>query len=371
MAFVNEYGRSPKSTYVPNWTGGTPGFGTDHVIDASTERAGWAGLVWHPTVKSGNISIRKIGVSLGTVAVNAASVIRFSLQDVSLTTGPIYQPDGTQDQTVDVAGSTFSSNAWLWTGALSADRTIAIGDRLAVVAEYTTFTAGDSIVFNAVNNFGATMHIGLGGRAILYTGTWGGLSNRIGVIALECADGTYAFLDPMVPVTAFTTTSIASGGAIKRAGAIFRVPTPRKIDEIGLLLAVSTGADGTLVLYDTDGTTQLAAVSVDANAVETTSPRICSAVIPAVTLSAGVDYRVAWLAGATAATLYGISVAAAGLLDGYPGGQQCHHTEHNGTSWSQTTTQRPFVYLGFSAFDDAAGSSGDTGGMRRFNAPFN
>ena len=82
-----------------------------------------------------------------------------------------------------------------------------------------------------------------------------------------------------------------------------------------------------------------------------------------ITLSAATNYRLAFVGTSTTnTTVYYGDVNAAGYMDGFILGQNAHWTQHDGTSWSQTTTRRPQFGLGYSAFHDGA-SSGGTGFM--------
>jgi hypothetical protein len=97
-------------------------------------------------------------------ALNAASAVRISLQNVSAADG---FPDGVQDQTVDTTGASVTANAVIG-GLLSAARTVAAGDLLAVVVEYETFTAADTFNIAEVSTRGGTASADLMNRAFPY-----------------------------------------------------------------------------------------------------------------------------------------------------------------------------------------------------------
>lgn len=346
--------------------GTSPALTTNGLMDASGEKVAIIGSVWHPTVKSGTINIRKVHFLVGAKTLNGASAFQISLQTVSATAGPPYQPDGTPDQTASL--SSLTANAYNSSGNLSADRAVDlsavnIGDTnsrwLAVVFEYTTFTAADSVIING-NNTARTASL-LGGQMLLNTGSWAVLAGTGGIVVLECDDGTFAFLKGCAPWLSFSSASIASNGAIRRAGNKFRFPTERKLSSIALAIACQNGADGRLVLYDSDGTTELASVDVDNDAVYAASAYgLAEAPIPDITLAANTYYRLVFVAGTTTSTtIYCGNVNAAGHMDGIVFGQECHWTEHDGSAWTETTTRRAFCGLGFSAFNAAGG-----GGVR-------
>lgn len=343
--------------------GANPAFSTTTVIDASTEKVAIVGAVWHPTVKTGTINIRKVHFRCGAVTFNAASVLRVSLQNVSATAGPPYQPDGTQDQTVDMTSLT--ANAMNTTGNLSADRAVdlsadSLGDAnsrwLAVVWEYQTFTAADSVVINGISSENNGWQ-GMSGNQMLNTGSWAFTTNMTGIVILECDDGTFAFIENATVFSAVGSASVASGGAIRRAGLKFKFPQELKADRFYLDMQIPNGCDGRLVLYDSDGTTELRSVDIDNDAVSAAGVgRFMCAVVEPVTFTADTFYRWVFLAStATSGVVYYADVAAAGHMDGLVGGQDMHWTEHDGTNWTDTTTRRPHFVIGVSAVHDGTG----------------
>jgi hypothetical protein len=351
---------------------GVPSFLTTAVMDASTEKLAIVGCVWHPTVKTGTINIRKVHFRVGALTFNAASTIRVSLQNVSATAGPPYQPDGSQDQIYDFAsGAGLTANAWNATGNLSADRTVSmsatnIADAnsrwVAVVFEFQAFTAADSLVLSAMSansGNGALEHL-IGGSMLLNTGSWAIANCQASVVALECDDGSFAFLTGSRPVSAISSATIGSGSAIRAAGMKFRFPMEVQIDAIGLMLTVQNGADGDLILYDSDGTTVLASVAVDNDAVFSTAARVAVGQIPAITLAANTYYRLVFVSStATTATMNYVEVNTAALMDGFVGGQNFHWTQRDsGGTWTDTTTRRPLFAMKLCSVHDGTGGGG-------------
>ena len=372
MTLTNEKGLIPLFyDYGIERSGGVITFSASGVMDATAEKVAFVGSVWHPTVKTGTINIRKVHFRCGAIAINANSEVRCSLQNVSATAGPPYQPDGTQDQTYDfkTAATTLTQNAWNKTGNLSADRVIdlsadSLGDAnsrwLAVVWEYQVFTAADSVVISSLTDAGA-FNWGLGGNLLLNTGSYAIVSNRGAVVALECDDGTFAFLRNACVFSNLATASVASNAAIRRAGVKFKFPTQRKINSFGFYFStLPNGSDGRLVLYDSDGTTELVSVDIDNDAVSVTANRAAEIEFSPVTLAADTYYRFVFVAGTITALAiaYG-DVSEVGLMDGCILGQDAHWTQHDGSAWADTTTRRPFFALGVSAVHD-----GPAGGIK-------
>lgn len=350
---------------------GFPAFNTTGVIDASTEKVGIAGRIWHPTIKTGTINIRKVHFRLGALTFNALSTIRCSLQSISATAGPPYQPDGSQDQTYDFAtGTGLTGSAWNSTGNLSADRAVdlgayGIGDAnspwLAVVFEYTTFTAADSFILSGISpaSSAASEHL-IGGSPLLNTGSWAALNNGTSIIAFELDDGSFAFMEGGRPISAISSTAVGNASAARAAGLKFKFPVEVNIDCAGLLVAVQNAADGNFILYDSDGTTALRTLPIDNDAVISTSARVAVHRFAPVTLAANTFYRLVFVASVTTTTtVYYVSANSAALMDGFAGGQNFHWTSRDsGGTWTDVTTQRPMVYMRVSSIHDGAGGGG-------------
>lgn len=362
---TNEIGLTPISFDYGYNGANEPAFSTTLLMDASLESVAFVGFVWHPTVKTGTINIRKVHFRAG--AVTAAVGFRVSLQDVSATAGPPFQPDGVVDQ---FATMTPTANAWNTTGALSADRAVdlsvygagtANSRLLAVVFDYGTFTAGDSVVISSIATGITNQFSQIGSISMLNTAAWALNTTVAPILVLECDDGTFAFMSGAVPYSAISTATTANNAALRAIGVKFKVPTQRKVDFIGLGIRVPNVADGSLILYDSDGITALATIPIDNDAVRGASNQAyaCGFIQP-VTLLANTFYRLAIVPTTTTAiTVPFVSVNAAAHMDGLILGQNAVYTTASDTpptTWTDTTTQRPFFALGFSAFHD--GGSG-------------
>jgi len=349
--------------------GGTPAFSTLLTMDATAEKAAIVGMVWHPTVKTGTINIRKVHIMCGAVTLNAASAFRVSLQNISTTVGPPPTPDGTQDQYYDF--TTLTANAWNTSGNLSADRTVDLSADsasdsnsryLAVVFQYQTFTAADSVIVRtlAIGGGGGNLYSGLSCCLLDTAGTYNQTTGNAGIIALECDDGTFAFLEGCQPVSALGTVTVANNITARRAGFKFRVPAEIKIDRLSLYLTYPTSRTGRFVLYDSDGTTELRSVDFDyRHTAGAGAARYHTVVFEPVTVSANTYYRWVFLAtSANTTTVFYFDVNAAALMDGFVFGQDLHWTEYDGASWTDTTTRRPHPGIGLSAVHDGSGGGG-------------
>jgi hypothetical protein len=379
MSLVNFPGQGPVCIENPFSIGGTPVLLTTGVIDASTEKFAVLGQIFHETKKTGTINIRKIEWRGGAITLNTASTLRLSLQNVSLTAGPPYQPDGVQDQTFDYIGSTNppTANAWNTTGNLSADRAVdltannvsdANSTWVAVVFEYQTFTAADSVIISGVNRnitSGTPIpDVNFQGYCLLNTGTWGTVAGGGPIIAFECDDGTKAFMVGAAPYTSVSTVLVANNAAVRAAGLKFSFPFECSIEDIGLLLTIPNGCDGTLVLYDSDGTTVLKSYTLDNDAVASTTARMGYIKPGQQTISANGGQRLVFVASTTnAASVHYATLNSSALLAGCSGGTTHMWTQRDsGGTWTDTATQRPFSFIRLSAVHDGSGSGG--GGLR-------
>jgi hypothetical protein len=346
------------------------------LMDASGEEVAFVGFVWHPTVKSGTINIRKVHFRCGAVTLNVLSTFTVSLQGVSATAGPPYQPDGTTrgSGAGGFSNMTLTANAWNTSGAFAADVPVDLSvygagtanSRLLAVVFTNTFTALDSIIISSITTAGNTNPFTeIGGSGLLNTGAWAKLDLTSPVLVLECDDGTFAFMENGFPFSALSNATTATGGTFRAIGAKFSVPTERKLSTIGMLLAIQNGCDGNINLYQSGNDTALVSVPIDNDAVlipSTSNPRWAIANITPITLAANTYYRLVFVPStATAATVFYGDVNAAGHMDGCVLGQNAHYTTASDTpptAWTDTTTRRAFFALGFSAFHDGAGGGG-------------
>jgi hypothetical protein len=243
------------------------------VIDASADKVAFVGRVWWAD-GAATKDCRKVHFRLGAVTAGTAT-FRVSLQDITLTSGPPMQPDGTPDETWTVATSSLTGNSWNSSGNLSADRTLARGSLIAVVFDYSAFTSGASIVIGSIRAVeNATGAVPRQGGAILdATGTWV-LQANVPNVRLEASDGTYGFLGYDLPYSAvntrtFNSGSSGAGGGLNAGderGLEWTVSHPISVGGCGLYLTQSASSDCDIVLYS--GTTALETVSIDANAVQ-------------------------------------------------------------------------------------------------------
>ena len=335
------------------------------VIDASGEKIAIVGYVR----KAGDLS--KVHTRMGTVSLNAASQIRTSFQNVLLSSGQ-GDPDETQDQFRDTAGSAITSNAWFSSGIVSSDgtdtgakRTVAVGDLLAVVWEYQAFTAADTLTVHGLNGLSnASAQFGRPAHGRIKTGgSWQANvpTEYNPILVLEYSDGSFDTLDGCWPIDNFNAPAFNNGSTPDERGLCFRLPFPATVE--GAIVRVDLDAAADLVLYDS-GSSALATVSLDENfRFQTSGHNLRALFASPQNLSANTTYRLALKpTSGTNVTFYDWTVTNANYLNNFQGGASWKHTERTDAgAWTDTTTKRPWMSLILSKFDDGAGAAGGIG----------
>jgi hypothetical protein len=234
------------------------------IIDAANEKIAAIGRVYWPGGAGGTKDIRKIGFRFGAVTKTNGSGLTLSLQDVDLTTGPVYQPDGTQDQTYAIANgnAAFATNTWFLSGNLSADRTVNFGDLLATVLEYdgSGYQAGDSVIMSLLA--AGTSISGIS----LYTGSWASIGFAPPIL-FEFSDGTFGSYFGSMPFS--TASNLAYSDSTNPDENGVRIVMPFAAVVSGAMVNLGTVTNTStydVVLYD-GADNVLASVSVDPNAI--------------------------------------------------------------------------------------------------------
>jgi hypothetical protein len=339
---------------------------TNFLIDASAEKVAFVIRV----PKTGTLN--SVGFLLGTVTQAPASGLKVSFQDVDTSTG---NPDGTGDQFATVT-SGLTSNSWVdvsstgYMGAggagSGAKRSVTVGDRLAIVIEFASFAASDSLnIVAAATGTSVTMNYQC--YVDHFTASWAKSAATNPIFSLKYDDGTYAVMPEVLPITGFGTLSYNQNTVAQdEAGLIFQVPFSCKVSGCWYDADIDGTAD--FVLYDSDGSTSLGSFSVDNNVRNSTGNGAGFGYFTGgeKTLTVNTSYRLIFKPTSTTnVILKYFDVNSAALLDQMPGGQTCHFTSRvDAGSWSQTTTRRPLMGLLISALDDGVSAGGSGGGIR-------
>lgn len=333
------------------WGAAAPAFGNNRTIDATAEKAGMVFQV----PKTGTIDA--VGFLLGTVTQAPTNGLKVSLQDPS-TTG---LPDGTPDQYRVVPVGSISTGAWITTGLITSDgtdggakRSVTRGDVLCVVIEFSSFVAGDNL--NIQERTG-----GLNDGAMPYvvadTGAWAKSTNTGDpVVALKYDDGLYYPAPRCYPMSALTTLAVNTGTTPDEIGLKFRVPVGIKVGGLWIRRSQTAARDVTYKLYDSDGSTVLKSFVDDGDFGSGNNRYLLFS--SEVTLVANTYYRLTALpSSASSLNFYYFDVAAAGIMDAIPGGQDMHWTQRTDAgAWTDTTTRRP--WMGLLITDITSGSGG-------------
>ncbi len=314
---------------------------------------------------TGTKDIERLQFRFGSVTKAGGSAMTLSLQDVDTANGPVIRPDGTQDQTVAIANADagFAANTWYRTGTLSANRTVSNGDLLAMVLE---FDGGGRLGADTVSLSGLALSSGVtypinqqGSCVDDNTGSTWTVRNVLPCIILEFSDGTFGTFWGSIPAKTVNTHAFASNSGADEYALKITTPFELDLDAVGGFVAPGTGANFDLVLYS--GTTALATCSVDANAINSTSPRpITRSFEPETGLSAG-DYYVSFKPTTTTnITVYSYDVDNVAFLDllGPFGREITYATRVDAGSWTETTTRRLFAWAGLSGVPTAGGGGG-------------
>lgn len=333
--------------------------GTGVQIDASGEKFAWIGRVWNKDRASKNIT--KVGFRLGTCSGIASNTLTVSLQNVDTTTGPPYQPDGTQDQTATIAAGSLTSNAWVLSPALSASRSVSYGELIAVVAEYTSFSGTPVVQFSQIigssNSFPSVQS-----GPMLFTASWAAVTQYSNIL-LEFDDGSFGTLSDAYPCATINTHTFNSGSSPNEHALAFTVPFKCKVDGIyAWMNSTAATADFDLVLYDSTPTA-LASCSFDSNALRSTIGGYHIGEITEQTLNAGTQYYITVKpTTANNCAVYSFDVNAANHFQAWPGGTSWQYSTRSGGSFAaHTTTRRLMAGIRISALSDDASSGGSVG----------
>ena len=319
-------------------------------IDASGEK--FAAVV-HAS-KTG--TLEKVAVRFGTVP--SAQDIKVSFQDLDAATG---DPDGTVDQFRVIPSASVVANTWFETGIISSDgtdggtkRSVTMGQDLFVVFEFdSTVGSVGFVTFDEINqNFP---------YVDLFTTSWVKDWEAMAV-ALKYDDGTYAELEPILPIKTVETSSHNSGSTPDEIGNITRLSY--KARAVGIWLYANIAGDSTVILYDSDGSTVLGSKVIDKEYRASTSADIVYVRFSApVTLLKDTDYRITLRPDtATAVTLNRFTVDSTALMAACPLGANTHSTHRtDARAWTEVPTERAFMGLLIDQLSDDVGAGGGPG----------
>lgn len=195
------------------------------------------------------------------VSTAASFTLRVGLRDLDTANGPPGRDDGTVDQFGTHVNPASNTN---FTTTLSAARTIATGDRLCVVWDFSAYTSG-SIRVPAGWTVVANEHQGF---VTFFNGTTYTLVTTVmaPMVTLEATDGTFGLFVPGVPVMTATTTTVtfANDDTPDERALAFTTAQAASAIDWGFLVTTVAGGSFEIVLYNAAGTALNTAV-FDAN----------------------------------------------------------------------------------------------------------
>lgn len=286
-----------------------------------------------------------------TATVTTGATVDVRLETVDAATGA---PTGTLVDTNSNAALVIADandNVWFEV-TLTAPATVTKNQRIAIVIVNPAVSPGTLNIVRFSN------HTANDPYNALFTGTWA-LDDRAPVMAVRYDDTSYPAILGAFPCSVIGQTSFNTSSAPDEIGLFFRCNFNQRA--AGVWAWVELDGDTDVKLYDSDGSSVLETVSFDKDVRGATSGRLTVAYFTTPrTFTPNTDYRLTILP--TTATSSGIGLmtfAAAALLDAIPMGQTWHKTERtNAGSWTQTTTQRPFMGLILDQLDDGVSAGG-------------
>jgi len=311
----------------------TMSIGSSTALTASTHKICIVGTVQ----KSGVIS--SVSFRLGAITKGLTTELLVSLQDVDTANGPPGRPDGTVDQSGTISTANIVANTVV-TATLGTTRSVTVGDLLAVVVEFNTFNASDSIVVSTLGGASQAIVNSLVGLSH-YNGTAWTLSiTGIPIVSLGYSDATANSIHGALPLTSITANSFNVDSSPDERG-IRWVPAYTQV-VAGLWAMAIASADHALVLYDSGGT-ELASVAVDANTVRVSAIRPQWRYFSSpVTVTAGSTYYLTIRpATATNITTYTFGLAASADREAWPLGTEADGATRTGAgAWTISSTSR-------------------------------
>lgn len=318
-------------------------------IDASGEKLAFVFQV----PKSGTLDKAEFRIG-STLTFAGGSVLRVSFQDVSTTTG---DPDGTQDQYRDM--SSLTGGAWNVPGLMTSDgtdtgtkRTVTKGAMLAVVLEYQTFVATDTLGVSMLTKTASDPDFNLGYSSQFASSVWTKLG-RYPLLSLKYSDGTYASPKGSLPISGNAVVSFNSDSTPDERGLRFQLPFPARLS--GFTAQADLDQATSFVLYDSAGTAiSGGTVTTDPDIRETASAARSHYEFDAsIELAANTAYYLLMKPSAASpdVSLTEFDTASAAIMAGArPGGEWYFAQRTNGGAISTTTTKRPAIQLFFDGF---------------------
>jgi hypothetical protein len=329
----------------------------------ATQKIAYMGQVHNADFATKNI--QGIKYRQGNLTWGVSSVLTISLQDIGATGGPVV-PDEAIDQSFTLTGPALAANTWAGGTFSSKRNNVAWGDRLAVVFQISTFTAGDSVQLQN-NKISAALEFNFPCISKKNT-TWAADTSSPSIL-FEFDDGTYGTFLGSCPILQRNSNQFSSASSPNEYALHFVSPAPMRVH--GCWMECShdnANSTSTVSLYDAANNV-LASKNLDQTWFHnlTTQRYIWVSFGQSITLAANAVYRLGWKAtAANNITIIHHTMQSATdfrVTDGIDNIYLESRTDSG--AWSPTTTRRPRMGLLLTHVDDGVFPSFSGGRGRR------
>jgi len=352
---VGDYSQWPSSSSIFT-SGGLQGLCT---LNGSTLKCSQCGFV--ATAGQATKTLQNVHALIGGVTKTGGTDLRMGIQATSTASGPPVQPDGTWaaggTAYATVADGSITANTWLRSGTVGGSLSMSNGDLACLVIEPENYAGSDSYLIRSI----ATRTQSMGGIGASYNGSaWASGTQMLHL--LEFTDGTYGYIGTGSPMNT-VATSVTFNSSSSPDEIALKIQPSVTMGVIGICsdspYSTATG-DMQYVLYN--GTTQMTAVSLDAQQIPiTTTNTTCGYFTSTQTLTAGGTYYASIKPTTTnnVRVLYN-TVSNSGYWSVYGGGTATNYSSRTDAgSWSDTDVRRPMIWL---LINGAGSTSGGSGG---------
>ena len=305
--------------------------------------------------KTGNIA--KIGFRTGAIT-QMTNSFKVGLQTVDATTG---MPTGTAYGSMVAGTGAPTADTFTWY-ALGTDASATVGDYVSMVVEFDSFAASDSLTVNIGHTRdSSTPHFPYVTAKL--GGTWTDQSYPPN-FAIEYDDGSIEEIAGVTPFSGAGEVSYDSATNPDRRGLRFQVPFNCRMS--GFWFYGRTDADFEVLLYDTDGTTELGTISKDADIAHSSTEKQEYYLATKCVIAKDTNYRlVLHPTTATNVRLPYFDVtddSTNKTMDAVAMGDKFHLTTCNGAptvegDWTNTITNRPHMGIIVDQLDDGLGAN--------------
>lgn len=341
----------------PNWNNlaeNGNAFG-GQTIDAAAERVAFA----VPVPKTG--TLKGVGFRLGTVTQAPASGLKVSFQTIDLVTGDPPEPTAADQFRTITAGLT--ANTWVdttATGLMTSDgtdtgvkRSVTQGQHIAVVIEFASFAAGDSLQVSAFTSTARSYYVSSAWCA-LFTAAWAKNTSLRPDVELIYDDATTEPVPGILPLSGLASEAATTATTPDEIALKWTPQFRCRVKGMAIVWAVGGGANFDLVLYNAAGTV-LASVSVDED--ETLQSGTTGAAYfftASVVLEVGSAYYFTFKpTTATSASVFVATVGNALAMDALEHGSEMIYSSRTAAgAWTDSTTKRPVFGVIIDQLDD-------------------